>query len=264
MIAVERINYTIGDHQILRDVSLTVAAGETVVIIGPSGSGKSTLLKIILGLAVPDSGRVFIAEQELTRARGQRLNDLRQQIGMVFQEGGLFDSLTVGENVGYYLFEHTQMKEAEIEQVVRQTLATVGLDEDLIDAMPHTLSGGMQRRVAIARALAAHRPKVMLYDEPTTGLDPISVEMVTECIAGLQQKLNLATVVVTHEIADALKIGSRFLVLNEGAVVFQGNPDELARTDQPFVQQFLLPFRETLALAAEHFQVGPNNHGRNV
>lgn len=265
MIEVQKINYWIRDHQILKDVSLTVPAGETAVVIGPSGSGKSTLLRIILGLVKPDSGRVLIDGVELTGTRSKSLAELRKQIGMVFQDGALFSSLTVGENVGYYLFEHTRMASTAIEQAVRQTLEIVGLDTELIDALPDTLSGGMQRRVAIARALAAQstgtheKVKVMLYDEPTTGLDPISVEMVTECILNLKKKLQLASIVVTHEIADALKIGNWFLVLNEGEVVFRGTPDELAETRQPFVQSFLLPFRETLAQAALHFKVGGND-----
>lgn len=237
----------------MKNINFAVAKGETKVILGPSGSGKSSILKIILGLWRPDSGQVIIEEEDMTGASAEKWDEARYHIGMIFQEGALFDSLTVGENIGYWLFEHTKISEEEIEVRVRWALQEVGLDPEILDRMPDELSGGMRRRVAIARALASLEPKIMLYDEPTTGLDPLAVETIIEQIVSLQKRKGVTSIVVTHDISDALKVSDRFLMIADGGVIFEGNSDELKESDHPFVSHFLEPFKSTLAHAFASF-----------
>ncbi|MCI0405086.1 MAG: ATP-binding cassette domain-containing protein [candidate division Zixibacteria bacterium] len=253
MIQLENICLSIAGRQILKNINFSVRKGETKVILGPSGSGKSSVLKIILGLWKPDSGRVIIDGEDMTGASNEGWNEARYHIGMIFQEGALFDSLSVGENIGYWLFEHTKMPEEEIEVLVRRALEGIGLEPELIDRMPDELSGGMQRRVAIARALASLSPKIMLYDEPTTGLDPLSVETITDCIVSLQKRMHVTSVVVTHDIPDALKVANQFAVIDRGGFVFEGSSEELRNSDHPFVAHFLEPFKSTLAHAFASF-----------
>jgi len=186
-----------------------VEAGTTKVILGASGSGKSTLLRLMMGFYLPNSGRVLIDGEDTARMSAQQLREMRKTFGMVFQEGALFDSMTVGENVGYALFEERRHDPADIEARVRDILNFLGLGEQLIDRMPDQLSGGMQRRVAVGRAIAAHNPRFMLYDEPTTGLDPLTVDTITELITKLQREKGVTSVMVTHELIDALKVGIR-------------------------------------------------------
>jgi phospholipid/cholesterol/gamma-HCH transport system ATP-binding protein len=246
MIVFEQVHFYFGDHHVVRDISFQVESGTTRVILGASGSGKSTLLRLMLGFYLPSSGRVLIDGRDTARLSGEELRELRKEFGMVFQEGALFDSMTVGENVGYGLFEERRMLPEEIESRVREILNFLGLGEQLIDRMPDQLSGGMQRRVAVGRAIAAHNPRFMLYDEPTTGLDPLTVETITELIIRLKEEKGLTSVVVTHELIDALKVGDSFLVLNEGQVMFDGTDEELRHTSQPYVLQYLAPFRKAL------------------
>lgn len=253
MIQLENICLTLGGRPILKNITFAVPKGQTKVILGPSGSGKSSILKIILGLWRPDSGRVIIDGVDMTRATGEEWDEARFHIGMIFQEGALFDSLTVGENAGYWLFEHTKMSEEEIEVRVRRALQEVGLDPEILDLMPDELSGGMRRRVAIARALASLEPKIMLYDEPTTGLDPLAVETITGLIVSLQKRMNVTSIVVTHDISDALKMSDRFIMIADGAVIFEGNSEELRESDHSFVSHFLEPFKNTLAHAFASF-----------
>lgn len=253
MIKLENIYLSLGGRPILKNINFAVEKGETKAILGPSGSGKSSVLKIILGLWRPDSGRVIIDGKDMTGADNEKWNLARYHIGMIFQDGALFDSLTVGENVGYWLFEHTKMAEEEIEVRVRRALEEIGLDPELIDRMPDELSGGMQRRVAIARTLASLSPKVMLYDEPTTGLDPLAMETITDLIIALQKRMQVASVVVTHDIPDALKVANRFAFINEGEFVFEGNSEELNSAGHPFVSRFLEPFKSTLSHAFASF-----------
>jgi phospholipid/cholesterol/gamma-HCH transport system ATP-binding protein len=233
-----------------------VRTGTTKVVFGPSGIGKSTVLRLILGLIRPRSGDITVLGRSMVNARSQGRNELRRRIGMVFQNGALFDSLTVGENVGYSLIEHGKVPEEEIEARVRQFLSLVGLDPDIIiDRLPDELSIGMQRRVAIARALASNEPAIMLYDEPTTGLDPISVEMITDIIVRLRQELHVTSIVVTHEIPHALTVGDEFLFLYDRRVAFEGTAEELARSRVPELQSFLEPFKVSLAQAFRSFGV---------
>lgn len=250
MIAFRNVDYWIGDHHILKDVSFTVPKGQTKVILGPSGSGKSTILRLLIGLARPDGGAILIGDEDIAQADEARLQEIRRRMGMVFQQGALFDSMTVGENVGYSLLEHADHPEEEVEATVRSYLNLVGLDDYLIDRMPDQLSGGMQRRVAIARALAAQDPEFLLYDEPTTGLDPQSAERITDLVVQLRDQHGKTSVLVTHDIADGLKVANRITVLDLGRVVFEGTPRELVADRTPFIREFLAPFRNAMAVAS--------------
>jgi phospholipid/cholesterol/gamma-HCH transport system ATP-binding protein len=253
MIRFEHVDYSIGGRQILRDINFEVAKGTTKIVLGPSGIGKSTVLRLILGLVRPDRGRIFVDGQDVVQADRERLDAIRQDIGMVFQDGALFDSLTVGENVGYWRLENSNQSEDEIEAVAREKLALVGLDPDLIDSMPDELSIGMQRRVAIARALASGHPKIILYDEPTTGLDPNSLELVTDAILRLRDELGMTAIVVTHQLPDALKVATDYLFLFDRSVHFEGDAQALAASRDPELVAFLEPFRKSLASAVENF-----------
>ncbi|HEU4725946.1 MAG TPA: ATP-binding cassette domain-containing protein [Candidatus Eisenbacteria bacterium] len=257
MIEFRGVDFSIEGNSILHDVSFRVPRGKTTVILGPSGSGKSTILRLLLGLYQPDAGSIFFDGEDLTQVTPARLREIRARMGMVFQQGALFDSMTVGENVGYALLEANGDEEGDVEGRVRQFLELVGLDPYLIDRMPDQLSGGMQRRVAIARALAARDPVVLLYDEPTTGLDPQSAERISDLIVRLRDTLGKTAIMVTHDIADAFKVADSVTVLEKGRVVFDGTPGELARDRSPFIQEFLAPFRKAIGAAQRQFQAVP-------
>ena len=255
MIEFRDVDFSIAGRPILRGISFHVLRGQTQVILGPSGSGKSTILRLLLGLVQPDRGEIFVDGEDITRIDEERLNQVRQRIGMVFQHGALFDSMTVGENVAFSVLEHDEtLSEDEVEGAARTHLSLVGLDPELVDRMPDELSGGMQRRVAIARALAARDPRILLYDEPTTGLDPQSSERITDLIVRLRDTMGKTSVMVTHDIADAFKVGNGITVLNEGRIVFDGTGAELDRNDTTFINQFLAPFRTAVTAAAKRIQ----------
>jgi phospholipid/cholesterol/gamma-HCH transport system ATP-binding protein len=254
MIEFRNVDFSIDGRPILRDVSFSVARGETTVILGPSGSGKSTILRLLLGLYRPDGGSIFVDGVDVTGFSEPRWREVRGRIGMVFQQGALFDSMTVGENVGYALLEAHGDDEVEVEHAVRHYLELVGLDPLLIDRMPDQLSGGMQRRVAIARALAARDPKILLYDEPTTGLDPQSAERITDLIVQLRDKQGKTSFMVTHDIPDAFKVADEMTILEEGRVVFEGAPETLVTASTPFINQFLAPFRTAMNEASRRFE----------
>jgi len=239
MITFEQVTCSYENQLVLKEVSFRVSPRETKVIIGASGSGKTTILRLILGLLKPVSGRIFIEGQEISEINEQELIALRRKIGMVFQEGALFDSMTVGENVGYRLFEEGELSDPEIEDRVRHLLGFVGLEE-AIDMMPDELSGGMRRRVAIMRALAAVDARMMLYDEPTTGLDPMTARTICDLIRRLRDVQGVTSVMVTHQMADAFRVGDRFLAIHEGAVVFEGTADELRQCKDEHVRGFLV------------------------
>lgn len=246
MIRFENVSFAYGEAPVLRDVSFSVAAGETVVMLGVSGSGKSTILKLVSGLVHPQSGRIWVNGRDMTGANEADWRELRTKIGFVFQGGALFDSMTVGENIGYALLEHTDKSLDEIEKVARETLRFLNLSEDIIDELPDALSGGMQRRVAIGRAVAAVDPLIMLYDEPTTGLDPISTRAITELILKLQSVKKVSSIVVTHQIADAFEVTDHFIVLHNGIMVFDGNGQDLLKSQQEHVREFLAPFLDSV------------------
>lgn len=246
MIELRSVHFAYNQRPILRDVSFRVDDAESVVILGPSGSGKSTILRLILGLECPQQGEVIVDQRDICHLPIKTKRQIRKKIGMVFQDGALFDSLNVAENVGYYLLEHTDMGLEEIDVRVREILGFVGLNADeIIDVLPEELSGGMQRRVAIARALLSTDPKVMLFDEPTTGLDPQATSKVLALIQKLQAERSISSIVVTHQIADAVSLSRRFIVIVEGEVAFDGSLRELRDCTDPRVQSFLGPFKES-------------------
>ena len=257
MIELRHISFSYGQREVLRDVSFRLEEAESVVIMGPSGSGKSTILRLILGLECPQEGEILVDGENICVMAEKRKREIRKSFGMVFQDGALFDSLTVGENVGYYLLEHSKMTWEEIEKEVRQMLGFVGLDADeIIDTLPEYLSGGMQRRVAIGRALLSTNPRFMLYDEPTTGLDPQSTESVLSLVNRLTKEKSISSIVVTHQIADAFTLADRFIVIDDGKVAFDGNLVELRDSIEPRVTRFLDPFRLSFELVSDRKFVG--------
>jgi len=253
VIRFEHVDYSIGGREILADVTFRVTRGTTKIVLGPSGIGKSTMLRLILGLVRPDRGDILVDGKSVVHAGPEELNRIRQGIGMVFQDGALFDSQTVGENIGYWLFENSNASDEAVEAIAREKLSLVGLSPDLVDAMPDELSIGMQRRVAIARALASGQPHIILYDEPTTGLDPNSLELVTDAIVRLKEELGMTSIVVTHQIPDALKVGTEFLFLFDRGVRFEGSAEALSKSNDPDLVHFLDPFKKSLAAAVTSF-----------
>ncbi len=247
MIELRNIYFSIAGKQILTNISFSIPNGDSRVIMGHSGSGKSTILRLLLGLICPDSGEILIDGQNICTMKMRQLNEIRKRIGMVFQEGALFDSLTVGENVGYYLLEYTKLKLPQVEDKIKEMLGFVGLSNEIIDRLPDELSGGMQRRVAIGRALLSTDPKIMLYDEPTTGLDPQMTRTVISLINRLAETKHVSSVVVTHQIADALELADKFIIIDSGELVFDGDIVGLRESKDPRVIGFLGPFRDTIA-----------------
>jgi phospholipid/cholesterol/gamma-HCH transport system ATP-binding protein len=250
------------DALILNKISFTVRRGETNIILGGSGSGKSTILKLIIGLEKPDEGEIWVDGENISRYRESDLMSVRQKIGMVFQEGALFDSLSVADNVAYRLHEQGELEEEEILAIVKKTLGFVELEE-AIDKMPAELSGGMRRRAAIARALVGG-PKIMLYDEPTAGLDPLTARTINELVIKLRDLEGVSSVFVTHRLKDVftmsnqylthhdgwLRYGSegegnlclvntRVLMLREGEIIFNGFDEEIRQSRDEYIQKFL-------------------------
>lgn len=237
-IDLENVHLAFGDLVILDGIWLEVDRGETVVVMGGSGQGKSTILKIILGLLEPQDGRVFVCGVDIVHADQAVLDEVRREIGMVFQGGALFDSLTVGENLAFRLREEGEIPLEEIEELVQEKLSFVDLEPRVANLMPAELSGGMRKRVAIARAIMGS-PSIVLYDEPTTGLDPITSETVNDLIIKLRDTQNVAGVVVTHDIGSALNVGDRFAMLKDGHIIFEGDGDEILGTEDEYVRTFV-------------------------
>ena len=233
----EEISKRLGRKDVLRGVDLDVARGESLVIIGRSGTGKSVLLKHVVGLMRPDRGTVRVNGVDVASLEEKELLSLREQMGMLFQGGALFDSMTVGENVGLALREHTPLPEKQIEIVVGEKLALVGLTGSE-GSRPSSLSGGMKKRAALARALALN-PKIMLYDEPTTGLDPITSDVINRLIRRLQDRLKITSIAVTHDMRSAYHIADRIAMLHEGRIHAMGTPNEIQATRDPIVRQFI-------------------------
>lgn len=227
------------DEPILEDVSFAVKTGETIVVVGESGTGKSTILKLLLRLLTPDSGLVCIDGEDITGLSFDEALKVRQKMGMVFQGAALFDSMTVFENIAYPLREHTGLSEEQIEERVAEKLSFVDLDpEKVMDQMPSELSGGMKKRVGIARGMA-NNPDIMLYDEPTSGLDPLTTATITSLILKLQRELGATSVVVSHDIRSAFRMGSKIALLAEKKIKFFGTPEEMSGSDDKYIRDFL-------------------------
>lgn len=233
-----RICKSFGRQEVLQDVSLNVPEGLTTVVLGPSGAGKSVLLKTILGLLRPDSGEVWFRDHRVDKLSEMKLGPIRRQFGFLFQQGALFDSMDVRRNVGFPLLEHTDLSTKGRRKRIMRVLNMVGL-ADAIDKMPAELSGGQRKRIALARAIILE-PTVILYDEPTTGLDPIRSDIINELILKLQKELNITSIVVTHDLTSAFKIADWLVMLYDGKVVLQGTPAQFQHSENPLVRRFLL------------------------
>jgi phospholipid/cholesterol/gamma-HCH transport system ATP-binding protein len=237
VILVKALRKSFGQQTVLDGVDLTVVRGETLAVLGRSGTGKSVLLKLLIGLRRPDSGSIRIHGQETTALALDRLNEVRKTIGFLFQQAALYDSLTVEENVAFPLNRHTRMRAPDRRDRVRELLASVGMEEHA-QKMPSQISGGMQKRVGLARALALE-PDIVLFDEPTTGLDPITAKEIGTLILTLKQERRLTAVVVTHDIRGAKGFSDRFMLLHEGHIVADGAYGDLQKSQDEFVVRFL-------------------------
>ena len=261
IVVFDKVSLAFDDHVVLKNISFTMITGHTKIILGASGSGKSTILKLILGLLRPDEGVVWVNGERVDEMTERQLMTVRADLGMVFQEGALFDSLTVAENVGYKLYEETDMPSDQVRDRVEEVLGFIGLGE-YSDRMPSELSGGQRRRVAIARAMAA-KPRILLYDEPTTGLDPITACTVDDEIIKLRDLENVSSILVTHQLRDAFYVATHeaaqrndgrlqivaadegkseeaeFLMLKDGGIAFEGHAAELRESSDDYLRTFL-------------------------
>jgi len=236
--AVDDLHKSFGDQKVLNGITLTISRGETLAVLGRSGTGKSVLLRLIIGLEKPDSGSVRIHGQDITGLSLDQLGEIRMKMGFLFQHAALYDSLTVEQNVAFPLQHHKkEMSKSDQSNLVRQLLAEVGMEGNL-EKMPSDISGGMQKRVGLARALALE-PDILLLDEPTAGLDPISAAEIDDLVLKLQAEHHMASIVVTHDLHSAKTIADRLALLNEGTIVVEGSFEELQRSDIEFVRQFL-------------------------
>jgi len=237
MIKLRGLTKKLGRKQVLDGLDLDIQTGETIVVLGPSGTGKSVLLKHIIGLMTPDAGSIEVDGDELIGMKERELNEVRKRFGMLFQGAALFDSMTVGENVGLSLREHLHLSEPDIRKRVTERLDWVGL-KGVEEVKPASLSGGMRKRAGLARAIAMD-PQVILYDEPTTGLDPIMSDVINQLIRDLQKRMGVTSVVVTHDMTSAYKVADRMAMLYGGKVVFTGTVDEVRNTRDPLMRQFI-------------------------
>jgi phospholipid/cholesterol/gamma-HCH transport system ATP-binding protein len=237
MIELIDLHKSFNSKKVLQGINLHIERGETMVIIGGSGSGKSVIMKHIIGLMWPEQGKVIVEGQDLTTLDDRSLNELRKKFGMLFQYAALFDSLTVWENVGFGLRQHTHLSDREIKEIAKEKLAMVGL-RDVEDLMPSELSGGMKKRVGLARAIAMG-PEILLYDEPTTGLDPIMADVINELILELKRRINVTGVAITHDMTSAYKIADRIAMLYQGKIQQVGTPEEIRNSKDPVVHQFI-------------------------
>jgi len=238
MISIRNVTKNFGGKSVLNGLSLEIPRGETLVIMGQSGCGKSVLLKIITGLMSADSGEIWFDGTEISSLNGKKMNSLRRRIGMLFQSSALFDSMTVAENVAFMLDQHTDLDKQEIRKVVDEKLSLVDL-AGVQDLRPAELSGGMRKRVGLARALAFD-PEVIFYDEPTTGLDPVTCTEINQLIRDLHERLQVTSVVVTHDMHSAFSVATRMAMIHEGRRIAYGSPDEIINIDDPILQQFIL------------------------
>ncbi len=237
MIRIVDLHKSFGSKKVLNGVNLEIPKGETMVVIGQSGSGKSVLLKLLIGIMTPDRGEIRIAGRDVAPLRGEERLQVTRKFGMLFQAAALFDSMTVAQNVAFGLERYTDLGPDEIAGRVAGSLAKVGL-QGIEGLMPHELSGGMKKRVGLARAIA-YEPEIILYDEPSTGIDPIRADAINELIILLKNEMNVTSVVITHDMVSATKVADRMAMLYEGRIVALGTPDEIRNSPDPVVQQFI-------------------------
>ena len=236
-IKIRDVKKSFGSKVVLDGVNMDVYPGESVVVIGQSGVGKSVLIKCVIGILEPDAGTIEIDGNPITNPGFKGMDEIRRKFGMLFQYAALFDSLTVWENVGFGLLQHSSLKPGQIREMAEEKLRMVGLPGTL-DLMPSELSGGMRKRVGLARAIAME-PEILLYDEPTTGLDPIRADSINDLIIQLREELDIASITITHDMVSAYKIADRIAMLFKGKLIATGTPDEIRTSDNPYVQQFI-------------------------
>ena len=236
-VKIKSLHKAYGAQNVLDGIDLNIAKGETVTVLGRSGTGKSVLLKLIIGLQKPDEGTIELFGTEVTKLPLKELNEVRKKLGFLFQQAALYDSLSVEENVAFPLRRHTDSSDSEISEQVRQMLARVGMESDL-KKMPSGISGGMKKRVGLARALILN-PEIILLDEPTAGLDPITTEEIDELIKGLQEERKITSLIVTHDLHSVGRLADRVIILKEGNVIAEGTPEEVKKSTDPFVIKFL-------------------------
>src|SRR5215469_637170 len=237
LVQVESLRKSFGKQVVLKGISLEVGQGETLSVLGRSGTGKSVLLKLIIGLHKPDSGSIRVNGEDVTKLTLKELNEVRKKVGFLFQQAALYDSLTIEENVSFPLRRHSNLSDEESRKRVRELLASVGMEEDA-HKLPGELSGGMQKRVGLARALALE-PEILLFDEPTAGLDPITAAEIDDLILRLQKERRMTSVVVTHDIHSARAVSDRVALLRDGQLLIEGTFEDLQKSRDPFVVQFL-------------------------
>lgn len=238
MISFQNVVKKFGDRTVLKGISFEIQQGEILFILGTSGTGKSVLLKNLVGLMKPDGGSIFIDQDEVSKFTEEQYFPIRKKCGMVFQHPALFDSLTIYENIAFGLRKHYRLPEDEIRERVMKCLKLVNLDEDVAQKLPAEISYGMQKRVSLARTVAIE-PQILLFDEPTTGLDPVTTNAVNQLILDLSRKLKTTSLVVSHDMQCALDIADRIIVLDKGQIVDQGTPEELKKSKEPLVKDFL-------------------------
>jgi len=235
-IEVKDLTKSFGTQTVLDGVDLDIKRGETLTVLGPSGTGKSVLLRLIIGLQKPDTGSIKVNGEEITKLPLEKLNQVRKQIGFLFQTAALYDSLSLEENVAFPLQRHTNLTESERKERVRELLTAVGI-EDGFEKLPGQISGGMKKRVGLARALAL-TPKILLYDEPTAGLDPVTASKINELILRLQRQHQISSIVVTHDVHSAKTVSDRLAFLNEGNIIAEGGFQELQQSEDKLISQF--------------------------
>jgi phospholipid/cholesterol/gamma-HCH transport system ATP-binding protein len=236
-IRVVNLHKSFGENHVLRGVDLEVRQGESMVVIGGSGSGKTVLIKCIIGLVQPDEGEIYVDGQEITSLSEREMNEVRKKFGMLFQGGALFDSMSIWENVGFGLRWQRRLNQEKIRKIASEKLGLLGLSH-VEDLMPAELSGGMRKRVSLARAIAME-PEILLYDEPTTGLDPIMGDAINDLIVQMKEKLRVTSIAITHDMKSAYKIGDRIAMLYQGKIIAVGTPEEIKDSRSAIVQQFI-------------------------
>jgi len=239
MVEIKGLKKSFGSKEVLKGIDLTIPKGKTTVIFGLSGGGKSTIIKHIVGLLKPDSGEIWVDGKEISRADEEQIRQIRKKVGFLFQSGALFDSMNVYENIAFPLREHTRLNENEIKTEVLKRLEMVGLNSsEVLHLFPDELSGGMRKRVGLARSIVLN-PEIILYDEPTSGLDPITSDLITQMIVQLKKRLNVTSILISHDIEESFKAGDYFAMLYDGKIIETGDANHFRTTDNPYIRQFL-------------------------